>query len=117
MSLAINIESYQLLESELGVEKAKSVIRILNLAFTQVEKKAETLAKEKKIEIRDEMSKELASKSDLALVKSDLQHSIDSKIAKLESKMTIGFVILACLIIFLNQNTISFIFNVLGLIK
>lgn len=95
----------------------------------------ETYAIQKKIEIRDEMSKELASKADVALVRTELQaleNKLQGKIDTLEArflgeikavetrldrKLTIYMVVILCAIFLTNQDTISFLLKVLGVVK
>lgn len=44
-------------------------------------------------------------------------HCLDLKISYLDKKLTILFLVVIFLIIFLNQNTLEFLFKVLGLLK
>lgn len=64
------------------------------------------IALQKKLEVKDELSKELASKSDLALVES-----------KIDKKITIWSVIILCAIIILNRDSILLIAQLLGAVK
>ena len=107
-----------------------------------MEKRAEELAIQKKLELRDELTKELASKADLQalraemqameqkleakieLVKKELDGKIEREILKLEHKLniidrkfTIMFIILFFTLILFNQNALEFLLKVLGLIK
>jgi len=60
-----------------------------------------------------EVTKELASKADIAR----LEGKIENEILRLDRKFTIMFVILFFTILFLNQNALEFMAKVLGLIK
>ena len=61
------------IENVLGPEQAKTVIEALNFSISAIENKCEEQRPILKAEIKDEMSKELASKADLNC-KSYFQH-------------------------------------------
>ena len=103
-----------------------------------MEKRAEELALQKKLELRDELTKELASKADLLALKAEMQameakleakiekvrSELEEEIFKLEHKLniidrkfTILFIILFFTLILVNQNALEFLLKVLGLIK
>jgi ABC-type phosphate transport system auxiliary subunit len=146
MPTTIPIEIYELLEKKIGSEEAKEVIKVITASLDAIEKKADALALQKKLEIRDELRKELATKEDLLLLKSDLEgeikvirqeiqtvrqellkeiQTVRQELLKeiqavkigLDRKFTIMFVILFFTIIFLNQNALEFLARILGLIK
>ena len=73
-----------------------------------------------KLEVKDELTKELATKADIALLKGDVkvvEQKIETAKAELDRKFTIMFVILFFTIVFLNQNALEFLAKVLGLIR
>jgi len=70
------LEIYQLLETKLGKKEAVKVSKALENGVETMQKKADELALQKKLEIKDELSKELASKADVASVKSELKSEI-----------------------------------------
>ena len=113
MAQAINIELLQLLEDKLGKEEGRKVAEAINIGLDVIEKKAESVALQKKLELKDELTKELANKADIAR----LEGKIEKEILRLDRKFTIMFIILFFTIIFLNQNALEFIFKVLGLIR
>ncbi len=107
-----------------------------------MEKRAEELALQKKLELKDELTKELASKADLLalraemqameerlsakieLVRKELDGKIEREILKLEHKLniidrkfTIMFLILLFTLILFNKDALEFLLKVLGLIK
>ena len=89
-----------------------------------IDKKSEVLAQQKKLELKDELTKELATKADLILVKTELEAKIDKEllklqndIQKLDKKFTIMFIVLAFLIIFLNKDTVELIIKLLPIAK
>jgi len=124
MAQAISIEIYRLLEEKLGKEEAAKVASAIEVGFEAIEKKAEAVALQKKLELKDELTKELATKADLQIVRADLktdiarlEGKIETDIARLDRKFTIMFIILFFTIIFLNQNALEFLARILGLIK
>ncbi|MFZ8862710.1 MAG: hypothetical protein ACO2PP_19705 [Thermocrinis sp.] len=110
-----------------------------------MEKRAEELALQKKLELRDELTKELASKADIQVLKTEIQavraemqameQRLEAKIEKvrlelkeeifklehklniIDRKFTILFIILFFTLILVNQNALEFLLKVLGLIK
>jgi len=138
MARAIDLELLQLLEDKLGKETARKVAQAIELGLEVMEKRAEELAIQKKLELRDELTKELASKADLLALKAEMQAmeaKIEAKIEKVRSelkeeifklehklniidrKFTIMFIILFFTLILVNQNALEFLLKVLGLIK
>jgi len=96
-----------------------------------MEKRAEELAIQKKLELKDELTKELASKADIQVLKAEIQAvraevqamearleaKIERESLRLDRKFTILFIILFFTIILVNQNSLEFLLKVLGLIK
>jgi len=96
-----------------------------------MEKRAEELAIKKKLELKDELTKELASKADIQVLKAEiravraevqamearLEAKIERESLRLDRKFTILFIILFFTIILVNQNSLEFLLKVLGLIK
>jgi hypothetical protein len=138
MPKAIDLELLQLLEDKLGKETARKVAQAIELGLEVMEKRAEELAIQKKLELRDELTKELASKADLLALKAEMQAmeaKLEAKIEKVRSelkeeifklehklniidrKFTIMFIILFFTLILVNQNALEFLLKVLGLIK
>lgn len=124
MPYTLPIEIYKLLEEDLPREKAFQVAKAIETSVRTVEPRAEAIAREKKLEVRDELSKELASKADLAAVRAEIaalearfEAKIDARFNQLDRKFTIYFVVLAALIILLNRDALELIFRVIGLAK
>jgi len=63
------------------------------------------------------LAKELASKADLQLAKTELEAKIEYEILRVGRKFTVMFIILFFTIVFLNQNALEFMAKVLGLMK
>jgi len=76
----IKIETLQFFEDRLGKEEGRKVAEVLERAYEEMEKKAESLAIQKKLELKDELTKELATKEDIAR----LEGMIKSEISRLE---------------------------------
>ncbi len=142
MARAIDLELLQLLEDKLGKEEARKVAKAIELGLEVLEKRAEELAIQKKLELRDELIRELASKADIQVLKAEIQTvraemqameerlsakielvrreldgKIEREILKLDRKFTIMFIILLSAVILVNQNALEFLLKVLGLIK
>ncbi|MBI4689159.1 MAG: hypothetical protein HY754_02650 [Nitrospirae bacterium] len=124
MATVIPIEIFELLEKKVGREEAKEVIKVIEASLDTIEKKAETVALQKKLELKDELTKELANKADIARLEGKietdmarLEGKIEKEILRLDRKFTIMFIILFFTIIFLNQNALEFFVRVLGVIK
>ncbi len=126
MPLAIQV--YQLIENEVGKEKAGLISKAIEDFDRSTHERIESELTFKKLELREDLLKELASKNDLKLeiqnlrteLKGDIQNlkgDLELQIVKLDKKFTIYFGILLFFIIFLNQNALTFIFKVLGLLK
>jgi hypothetical protein len=145
MARAIDLELLQLLEDKLGKDEARKVVKAIELGLEILEKRAEELAIQKKLELRDELTKELASKADIQVLKTEIQavraemqameQRLEAKIEKvrlelkeeifklehklniIDRKFTILFIILFFTLILFNQNALEFLLKVLGLIK
>jgi uncharacterized protein YdcH (DUF465 family) len=138
MARAIDLELLQLLEDKLGKEEARKVAKAIELGLEVMEKRAEELAIQKKLELKDELTKELASKADIQVLKTEIQAvraemqameqrleakiekvrlELKEEIFKLDRKFTILFIILFFTLILVNQNALEFLLKVLGLIK
>lgn len=131
MAQTITIELLQLLEDKLGKEEGRKVVEAINIGLDAIEKKADAVALQKKLELRDELTKELANKADIARLEGKietdiarlegkivwLEEKMEKEILRLDRKFTIMFLILLFTIIFLNQNALEFMAKILGLIK
>lgn len=121
MPISLPYTIYEKLEEKLGKESAhviaESLENVINESFNQSQEKL-------KYQITDELKKELANKNDLLLVKQDLESKIellkkdtDYKIELIRKEIRIVFIVLAFLIIFLNQNNIELIAKLFGIVK
>jgi hypothetical protein len=64
MATALPIEIFELLEKKVGKDEAKEVIKIIDASLESIEKKAEAVALQKKLEIKEELTKELVTKAE-----------------------------------------------------
>lgn len=103
MPATLPIKIYEILEAKLGKEDAKEVVNAL-------EEATRSLAKESKLEIRDELGKEL-------LTRNEFFAEIRALRSELESKMRLYFLILLFAMFILNPRAIDLIAKLLGVIK
>ncbi len=87
MATVLPIEIFELLEEKVGKESAKEVIKIIEEALNAIEEKSKEVALQRKLEIKEELTKELVTKADLMLVKTELEGKIDKEISRLEGKI------------------------------
>ncbi len=106
MTQSIPLETYKALEKEFGQAIAEKVTTLLDYSFSQTEKKVEQIALQKKLELKDELSKELASKGDIALLEQ-----------KLDKKITVWSVVIIAVVIITNANSLQYLAQIVGLIK
>ncbi|EEP59926.1 hypothetical protein [Sulfurihydrogenibium yellowstonense] len=124
MAYVIDYELLEKLEEKVGKEEAKKIAQTIELIYNELDKKSESLAQQKKLELKDELTKELATKADLILVKTELEAKIDKEVLKLQNdiqkldkKFTIMFIVLAFLIIFINKDAVELIIKLLPFAK
>ncbi|MEK7728882.1 MAG: hypothetical protein AAB354_10745 [candidate division KSB1 bacterium] len=124
MALLLSPETYQRLQKRLGEEETRDIVQALDEALEssnkktdealqRIENKADFLFTQKKFELKDELTKELATKADVVRLEGEIQNM---KVV-LDRKFTIMFITLLFSNIFLNQNALKFIAQLLGLIK
>ena len=85
MVTTLPYEIIQHIESKLGKDDADEFIKFYNDTAKSFEQKANDLALQKKLELKDELTKELATKADVLLVKAEVllvKAELESKIDK-----------------------------------
>jgi predicted transcriptional regulator len=131
MAYVIDYELLEKLEQKVGKEEAKKIAQTIELIYNELDKKSESLVQQKKLELKNELTKELATKADidmvyqkLELLKTELEAKIDKEVLKLQNdiqkldkKFTIMFIILTFLIIFINKDAIELIIKLLPFAK
>jgi hypothetical protein len=73
MSISIPIDVYDLLEDKLGREDARKVASAIEVSLETIKKEADTVALQKKLELKDELTKELATKADLLVLEKKMR--------------------------------------------
>lgn len=106
MSVTLPIEVYEILEQRLGKGEAKTFVKAVETTIDEV-------SRQRKIETKDELSRELATKADIA----KLEGKIDTEIAKLEGKLKLYFLILIFTIILVSPNAIDLIARIIGVVR
>ncbi|MBF0459592.1 MAG: hypothetical protein HQK99_17025 [Nitrospirae bacterium] len=105
--------------------------KILTASLETIEKKAETVAAQMKVEIKDELTKELATKADLAELRAEIIGEfkrVDGEFKVLRAEMKgenralrleqkIIFLILASIILLTNTRALELIARLFGLAK
>jgi hypothetical protein len=128
MAYVIDYELLEKLEQKVGKEEAKKIAQTIELIYNELDKKSESLAQQKKLELKDELTKELATKADLEILKTELEAKIEishkeleakieKEILKIDRKFTIMLIILAFLVIFINKDAIELIIKLLPFAK
>jgi len=124
MAYVIDYELLEKLEQKVGKEEAKKIAQTIELIYNELDKKSESLAQQIKLELKDELTKELATKADidivyqkLELLKTELEAKIEKEVLKLDRKFTIMFIVLAFLIIFINKDAVELIIKLLPFAK
>jgi len=120
----IPIELYNKIEESVGKEKAVEIAKIIEDTINHLDERVVEETKKRKIELRDELRKELATKEDILLVRQEIEtvrQELNGKIESLRQelkgeikvlKMWIFF--LGALMVVLNQNSLEFIAKILG---
>jgi hypothetical protein len=111
---------YQLLEEKLGKEVAKKVASAIEIGLEVIQKNADTVALQKKLDIKDELTKELVTKADIARMGGEIQTvkvDLERKIATLRMEFRVYFIILLAVIILVSPKAIDLIGKFLGVIK
>jgi len=96
MAISIPLDVYELLEDRLGKEDARKVATTIEVSLDTIEKRAEAVALQKKLEIKDELTKELATKADIEKIdgkintlKAELEKKIEVVESRLEKKIEV----------------------------
>jgi gas vesicle protein len=134
MATTLPIEILYLLEEKIGKEEAKKVSSAIIASLDVIETKANDTALQKKLELKDELTKELATKGDLREVKIELNAKIDkvrseiqevrSEIKEVRSEIKVHhaqirlyFVVLLCAMIITNPTALELITKIIGIAK
>ena len=123
----VPLEIYELFEKKLGKEEAKKAVELIKKSLDAIEEKAKEKEKVVKAELKDELREELASKEDIAVLEQKIDavyRELNQKIETVRQEIKVSeerikrwLLLLAFLIVFLNQNTVMFLLKIAGLIK
>jgi len=102
----VTFEVYKMLEKKLGEAEATEIVKAIDAA-------ASDIALQKKLEVRDELVKELTSKADLAATEARLEQ----KVERVENKMKLYFVITIAIILLTNSKAMDLIGKLFGLVR
>lgn len=129
MAQSISIELYQLIEEKVGKEEARKVASAIEIGLEAIEKKADAAALQKKLEIRDELTNELATKADLLILKEEfmgemkvirqemqtIKVELEGKIERLNMKLNFLIVLMIIALTLMNPVMAEIIKNLLKL--
>jgi hypothetical protein len=131
----IPIELYNKIEESVGKEKAVEIAKIIEDTINHLDERVVEETKKRKIELRDELRKELATKEDILLVRQEietvrqelkgeigsLRQEVKGEIEALRQEvkgeikvLKIWIFFLGALMVVLNQNSLEFIAKILG---
>lgn len=108
MPRVVTMEILQLLEDKLGKEEGRKIAQAIEIGLEVIEKKSVEVSMQRKLELRDELTKELTSKADILLVRQEMQTiktELEGKIAKLDQKF--NFMIILMIIALTLMNPVA----------
>ena len=85
-----SLQEAMIITPRLSVALVPEATKSLQEAMTAIEQRAEQLAVQKKLELKDELTKELATKADIAILRSEimaLQGKFDGEIKSTEARL------------------------------
>ncbi|WP_026608603.1 hypothetical protein [Methylocaldum szegediense] len=132
-TMTLPIEIYDILERHFGHEDSRQVAHAIEASLTLIETRSIEVAQQKKLEIIEELRKELASKEDIESLRRELLAVIgrvDARIDSLESRMatkadlvqldkkfTIYFLVLLFAVLIVNKDAVTLLGTLLGLTR
>jgi DNA anti-recombination protein RmuC len=85
--MSIPIDLYEKLERKFGREEAFEIAKMIEDFFKLMERRADEIALQKKVELRSELVNELATKAELNAVKTELKADIERVRAELKGEI------------------------------
>jgi predicted nucleic acid-binding Zn-ribbon protein len=85
--MSIPIDLYEKLERKFGREEAFEIAKMIEDFFKLMERRADEIALQKKVELRSELVNELATKVELNAVKTELKADIENLRAELKGEI------------------------------
>lgn len=116
-------EVYKFIEEEVGKEKAEKIGRAIEEALNTIEKRVLEQKPILKAEIKEELTKELATKADIAETKAEIE-KVRAEVKVLEVKFTaelrlikLWLIILTVLVAVFNRDALGLILEIIRLLK
>jgi hypothetical protein len=85
--MSIPVSLYEKLERKFGRDEALEIAKMIEDFFDEMDRKAGEIALQKKLELKDELTKELATKADLITARAELEGKIEKVRAELEGEI------------------------------
>ncbi len=112
-NMNLPIEVFDVFERKFGREDALVLGKALETTFSHFEERIVEIAVHRKIEAKEELKRELrdelATKEDIANIRTD--------IAKMDKKFTILFVVAIFSTLFVNKDALTWFAQIIGLIR
>jgi len=116
-------EVYKVIEEEVGKEKAEKIGKAIEEALNTIEKRVLEQKPILKAEIKEELTKELATKADIAETKAEIE-KVRAEVKVLEVKFTaelrlikLWLIILTVLVAVFNRDALGLILEIIRLLK
>jgi hypothetical protein len=85
--MSIPVSLYERLERKFGRDEALEIAKMIEDFFDEMDRKAGEIALQKKLELKDELTKELATKADLITARAELEGEIKNVRTELEGRI------------------------------
>jgi DUF917 family protein len=87
LAMSIPVSLYERLEQKFGRDEALEIAKMIEDFFDEMDRKAGEIALQKKLELKDELTRELATKADLITARAELEGKIEKVRAELEGEI------------------------------
>jgi DUF917 family protein len=87
LAMSIPVSLYEKLEQKFGRDEALEIAKMIEDFFDEMDRKAGEIALQKKLELKDELTRELATKADLITARAELEGKIEKVRAELEGEI------------------------------
>jgi hypothetical protein len=87
LAMSIPVSLYEKLEQKFGRDEALEIAKMIEDFFDEIDRKAGEIALQKKLELKDELTRELATKADLITARAELEGEIKNVRTELEGKI------------------------------
>ena len=85
--MSIPVSLYERLERKFGRDEALEIAKMIEDFFDEMDRKAGEIALQKKLELKDELTRELATKADLITARAELEGEIKNVRTELEGRI------------------------------